>query len=182
MAAFVGLLGNLGSVSGLGSSLNACGSLEPFPCNSNSTISGLGLGGGFNTGGIAEVLLAIGLVTGGVIIFGGWLINSENPSRRKVGSVLVVVMILIGGLTTLGGLAIGFILASLGVYLAYTYRPDGRPTVIGLGPVGSFTLGQQGQASSAPAGAGPLNYCIKCGSQVREGAVFCGACGARLVS
>lgn len=178
----MGLVSGLGSGLG-GNSLGVCSFVAPFPCDTNSTVPGLGAGlGGFNTAGIADLLLAIGLVTGGLIIFGGILINSESSGRRKTGCVLVIVMILIGGLTTLGGLLIGFVLAAIGVYLGLTYRSGGRPMVFGLGPVGTVTLGTPGAVPSTnvPAGTGPLNYCIKCGSQLREGSVFCGACGARI--
>jgi hypothetical protein len=148
----------------------------------NSTSSSLGIGGlgSGSVGAIADTILAIGLVAGILIVFGGVLINSESAGRRKAGCVIVIVMILVGGLTTLGGLLIGFILAGIGAYLGLTYKSRG--IVIGLGPVGSLTLGQQGSPQmSTPAGTGPLNYCIKCGSRIREGAVFCGACGARVV-
>lgn len=122
----------------------------------------------------------MGLITGALIIFGGWLINSESPGRRKAGAIVAIVMALLGGLTTLGGLVIGFVLACIGVYLALTYKSSGR-MVIGLGPMASVTLGSQDTSSfGGPAGTGPLNYCTKCGSQIRPGSVFCGACGARL--
>jgi hypothetical protein len=151
----------------------------PFDLNSTGSFSGLGVGTG-SMDGIAEGLLALGLITGALIVFGGILINSEIPGRRKAGGILVVVMIIVGGLTTLGGLVIGFILAAIGAYLGLTYRSNSR-MVIGLGPVGTLTLGPQGgPMSSTPAGTGPLSYCIKCGSQIRPGAVFCGACGARI--
>ena len=113
------------------------------------------------------------------MIFGGWLMRSESSDRRKIGCILALVMLLVGSLFTFGGLVVGFILAVIGVYFGFTYRSDGRPTVIPLGPVGSLTLGQQSQPIG-PAGTGPLNYCTKCGSQIRPGSVFCGACGARL--
>jgi len=177
-------LESLSSVSGLGGLGGLAGlqNIGPFPFNLNSTdsFSGLGLGSG-SVDSFAEILVAIGLVTGLLIIFGGVLINSEIPGRRKAGGILVVIMILVGGLTTLGGLLIGFILAAIGAYLGLTYRSNSR-MVIGLGPVGSLHLGSQvGPQSNTPAGTGPLNYCIKCGSQIRPGAVFCGACGARVV-
>jgi hypothetical protein len=146
-----------------------------------SSDASLGLGSG-SVDAITDVLLVIGVVTGLLIIFGGVLINSDIPGRRKAGGILVIVMILVGGLTTLGGLLIGFILAAIGAYLGLTYKSNARGMVIGLGPVGSFTLGSSGPLhSSGPAGSGPLNYCIKCGSPIRQGAVFCGACGARVV-
>jgi hypothetical protein len=169
----------LGSVS---SSLSGFGGLNTgglIPDTSSDTSLGLGSG---SVDAIADVLLVIGVVTGLLIVFGGVLINSERPGRRKAGGILVIVMIVVGGLTTLGGLLIGFILAAIGAYLGLTYKSNARAMVIGLGPVGSFTLGSSGPAQPiGPAGAGPLNYCIKCGSQIRQGAVFCGACGARIV-
>ncbi len=162
----------------LSSSSLGFGGLQGFPGFNSTSYSDL-LGTG-SMGGIAEGLLAFGLITGALIVFGGILINSEIPGRRKAGGILVVVMIIVGGLTTLGGLVIGFILAAIGAYLGLTYRSNSR-MVIGLGPVGTLTLGPQGgPMSSTPAGTGPLSYCIKCGSQIRPGAVFCGACGARI--
>ncbi len=166
----------LGSGLGSGSlSQLGCGSF----CSSDTTNAGnLGLGG------LADALLAFGLITGGVMIFGGWLINSENSGRRKVGCILALVMILLGGLTTLGGLLIGFILAAIGVYFGFTYKSNSRGMVIPLGPMASVTLGPQmipaASQVNIPAGTGPLNYCTRCGSQIRPGSVFCGACGARL--
>ena len=158
---------------------------------SSLSSSDLGLFGSSDSGltgasfqGLEGVLIAFALLVGFVMIFGGFLINSESAGRRKVGGILVVIMIIVGGLTTLGGLLIGFILASIGAYMGFTYRSGASPRgmTFGLGPVGSFTLGPQGGPQSAgPAGSGPLNYCIKCGTPIREGAVFCGSCGARVV-
>lgn len=166
---------------GLGSS-GGIGFLGPFEVNSTSSSLGLGGLGSGSVTAISDFLLGIGIVTGLFIIFGGVLINSESGGKRKAGGVLVIAMILVGGLTTLGGLVIGFILAGIGAYLGLTYKSSGRGMVFGLGPVGSVTLGPSGpQESNVPAGTGPLSYCIKCGSQIREGAVFCGACGARVV-
>lgn len=183
VAGVVSLLGSSSGLSdlGLGSgSLNVCSLAPGFPCESNSSIAGLG-GAGLDLAGIANTLLAIGVISGALMVFGGWLITSKIGGRRKIGAILAAVMLVIGGVTTFGGLVIGFILAGVGIYLALTYKSRGM--MIGLGPVGTITLGSQPgpNVSNAPAGTGPLNYCIKCGSQVREGAVFCGACGARLV-
>jgi zinc-ribbon domain len=166
-------LGGLGSAGGISF-------LGPFEVDNSNTSSGLGGLGMGNLSGLTDVILAIGLVSGILIIFGGVLINSESSGRRKAGGIIVIVMALVGGLTTLGGLLVGFVLAGIGAYLGLTYKSRGM--VIGLGPVGMLTLGSQGGAeASAPAGTGPLNYCIKCGSQIKAGAVFCGACGARIV-
>jgi len=149
-----------------------------YGINSSNSSLGLGLSSG-SVDAIAGFLLAFGLVTGLLIVFGGYLINSESAGRRKAGGILVVVMLIVGGLTTLGGLLIGFILAVIGAYMGLTYKSPG--VVVGLGPMGSLTLGSRVSPAGTPAGVGPLNYCIKCGSQIREGAVFCGACGARIV-
>lgn len=161
----------IGSLSGLGSDSNSLGIL-----------SGSLSGSSFNSLGYA--VAGFGVISGILIIIGGLLFRYDNPGRRKVGGILVIVMLLVGGLATLGGLGIGFILVAIGAYLGLTYKSGGRSTVIGLGPVGSFTLGRSDPAPvhvSGPAGGGPLNYCIKCGSPIRQGAVFCGACGARVV-
>ena len=160
----------------LSSGLSGFGSLSGLPYTSGAD---LGLGS-VDYSGLADTLLAFGVVVGALIIFGGVLVNSEIPGRRKAGGILVVVMIIVGSLTTLGGLLIGFILAGIGAYLGLTYKSRGM--IIGLGPIGSMHLGQQGVPSSTtPAGSGPLNYCIKCGSPIRPGSVFCGACGVRIV-
>jgi hypothetical protein len=185
LAALVGFLGSGSDLLGSGSvgTGGVCAFVAPFPCDSNSSASAFGSGvGNVDMGGIADILLAVGVITGSLIIFSGWLINSESSGRRKAGCILAIIMILVGGLTTFGGLVIGFILAGIGVYLGLTYRSNGRGMVIGLGPVGSVMLGSQGpMPATGPAGTGPLNYCIKCGSQLREGAVFCGACGTRIL-
>jgi zinc ribbon protein len=189
-AVIAALLSSVSSLGGLGlgdSGTNSVCQLfgaGGFCAPTNSTSPGFGnLGaGGLDLGGIADILLAVGVVTGGLIIFGGILINSEIPDRRKAGGILVIVMILLGGLTTFGGLVIGFIRAGIGAYLGLTYKSNSRGMVIGLGPIGSVHLGSPaGGQSNSPAGTGPLNYCIKCGSQIRPGSVFCGACGARVV-
>jgi len=183
-----GILYLLGSSSGLSSlglgssgSQSVCSFFPGFPCNSNATVPGLGgLGtGGIDLNGLANILLAVGVVTGALIIFGGYLFQSQEPNRRKAGGILAAVMLILGSLPTLGGLLIGFILTAIGCYMGLTYKAARSNLTIGLGPVGSVTLGPQTSAPTG-SGAGPLNYCIKCGSRVRDGAVFCGACGARV--
>jgi hypothetical protein len=189
LAGLIGLVSSLGS--GFGSTagsnfLDICASVQPFPCNTNSTFADLGNFGGLGSGlgVIADIILAVGVVSGGLIIFGGWLINSESSDRRKAGAILAIVVAIAGALTTFGGLIIGFILAAVGVYLALTYKASRSSMTIPFGPMASVTLGPQtippAAQSNVPAGSGPLNYCIKCGSPIREGAVFCGACGTRL--
>jgi len=159
---------------------SACAS-SSTSSSSTTLLSGSGLDS------LGYVVAGFGVFAGIMIIIGGILFRSPLPDRRKIGGILAAVMILLGGLATLGGLVIGFFLAAIGVYLGLTYKASGRGMTFGLGPVGSVTLGSNspvassGPLTTAPAGPGPLNYCIKCGSQLRPGSVFCGACGARVV-
>ena len=143
---------------------------------------------GLSTSGLNDVVYAVGgfgIVAGVLIIVGGILMGSDQPNRRKAGGILAVIMLVLGSLPALGGLLIGFILAAKGCYMGLTYKASKSNFTMGFGPVGSVTLGPQSSSNpsaGAPseAGRGPLNYCIKCGSRLRDGAVFCGACGARV--
>jgi hypothetical protein len=156
-----------------------------------SGLSSFGLTSGSTTvdaSGVSDVVYlvgAFGIISGALIIVGGVLLQSPYPNRRKAGGILAVVMAFIGALPALGGLFIGFVFTLIGGYLGLTYKAANPNLVVGLGPVGSLTLGPQRSAvapggSVTEAGRGPLNYCIKCGSRLRDGAVFCGACGARV--
>ena len=188
VALVVGSLSSLsGGMGGLGDLFNACSVLAQVgsSCASVSTASTSSAAlGGSGLDLIGYAVAGFGIVAGILIIAGGIMFRSPMPSRRKIGGILVVIMVLLGGLATLGGLVIGFFLAGIGAYLGLTYKANTRGMVIGLGPIGSVNLGSQAASSptqNSPAGAGPLNYCIKCGTPIREGAVFCGACGARVV-
>lgn len=188
VAGLFDLLGS--SFSGLSSEgsggQSVCSFFSGFPCDSNTTISSLGGLGSFGTGGLdlsgfVDLFLAGGIISGALIIFCGWLINSEISNRRKAGAIVAAITLLVGGFFTVGGLIIGIILGGIGVYFALTYKSTGR-MVIPIGPMASVTLGPQTSTSvNSPVGTGPLNYCTKCGTQIRPGSVFCGACGARLV-
>lgn len=157
------------------------GSLDSILSGSGGLFSGLISASGTSSiggSGIDALVYAVavfGIVSGLLIIFGGILFTSPNQNRRKLGGILTVVMMLIGGLATLGGLIIGFILTAIGAYMAYTSK--GGAMTVGMGPLGSVTVGRQ--ADSGP-GRGPTNYCTRCGSKLKPGAVFCGACGERV--
>lgn len=166
--ALASAVSSFGSLSGLGLS-----SLPGFNSTSIPSVSSSGFSGLIDTVG------GFGIIAGFLIIFGGILFQSQDPNRRKAGGIIAVVMLVIGALPALGGLVIGFILAAIGCYMGLTYKAARSNLAVGLGPVGSVTLGPQ-TAASSEAGTGPLNYCIKCGSRLRDGAVFCGACGARV--
>ena len=114
----------------------------------SNSLAGGSFSGGFDA--LAEIIALFGFVAGGVIILGGVMVNSDRPGRRKLGGILEVAMVLVGGLPTLGGFVIGSILAGIGAYLGLTYRPNAGATVIGLGPVGSVAPGQQTALVNAP--------------------------------
>jgi len=159
----------LGSLSSLTGGLTGLS----FPGYTTSSISSSGLDS------VGYAVAVFGVFSGILIIVGGLLFRSESNDRRKIGGILVIIMMLIGGLATLGGLLIGFILTAIGAYLGLTYRSTNPGMVIGLGPIGSVSLGS-GSPRGPLTGTGPTNYCIKCGSQLRPGAIFCGACGERV--
>ena len=100
-----------------------------------------------DTSGVSDIVYlvgAFGVISGVLILFGGYLLESENPSRRKAGGILAVVMCFLGALPALGGLFIGFVFTLIGGYLGLTYKSTAPNFVVGLGPVGSVTLGPQG--------------------------------------
>ncbi|MGD0396931.1 MAG: zinc ribbon domain-containing protein [Nitrososphaerales archaeon] len=119
-------------------------------------------------------LLILGIFTGALIITGGALLNSDSPGRRKSGGILSIAMMVIGAVFTLGGLLIGFILVLIGSVIGLTYKgePDVVVGVTPMGPAWSAPVGE------SPTAQRPVKFCIKCGSALYEGAVFCGVCGA----
>ncbi len=187
VVALAGTLSSLGGFSDLGlgglSNIPGLNGLD-YPTTNETSAGGLSLG----TSGINDIVYLVGgfgILAGILMIFGGYLLQMEKPGRRKAGGILAAVMLLLGALPALGGLFIGFILGAIGCYLGLTYKAARSNFTVGLGPVGSVTLGPSsipGHTADAPseAGNGPLNYCIKCGTRLRDGSVFCGACGARI--
>ena len=114
-------------------------------------------------------VFGLGVVSGGLIIVGGALLNSDSPDRRKSGGILAIVMMIVGAIPTLGGAVIGFFFTLLGGVIGLTYK--GEPDII----IGSVPM----PPASQPAGSGgPLKFCIKCGLALHAGAVYCGSCGA----
>jgi hypothetical protein len=131
---------------------------------------------GISTAGVADAVAAVflfGVFTGVLIIVGGVLLNSDSSGRRKSGGILAIAMMVIGAAPTLGGLLIGFVFTLVGTVVGLTYK--GEPDlIIGMRPmppqasVGGSTSRQS------------LNYCIKCGSPLHTGSVYCGVCGAEV--
>ncbi|MEM4873664.1 MAG: hypothetical protein QXY35_09410 [Thermofilaceae archaeon] len=68
--------------------------------------------------------IAVGAVSGTLIIIGGVLVNSEVRSRRIVGSALGIIGALIGIANTFAGLIVGLVLTLVGAVGGITYKPS----------------------------------------------------------
>lgn len=68
--------------------------------------------------------IAVGAVSGTLIIIGGVLVNSEVRSRRIVGSALGIIGALIGVANTFAGLIVGLVLTLVGAVGGITYKPS----------------------------------------------------------
>jgi len=91
-------------------------------------------GGSVSTSALATaltLLLALGVATGGLIILGGILLNSDRVQRRRVGGILAIVMVLIGFIPSLGGFALGFCITLMGAILGLTYKESGQTGAMG---------------------------------------------------
>jgi len=121
------------------------------------------------------------ILSGGLIIFGGYLLNSNNGGRRRAGGILAIVMMVLGALTSLGGFFIGFLLTLIGSVFGLTYKPE--PSGVEYGGPAAVSYPAAPQANPVPdytAIPGRLNYCPKCGALLRQGSVFCASCGAKV--
>jgi hypothetical protein len=120
-------------------------------------------------------VLAFGLFCGILIIVGGALINSDNAGRRKSGGILALAMMFIGGIPDIGGLLIGFFLTLVGGVLGLTYKANEPDISVGMMQGSSAPVASP---QPSPMNRPPGGYCIKCGKQLHEGAVFCKYCGS----
>lgn len=127
-----------------------------------------------NVGAEFLFILGLGIFAGAMIIVGGALLNSDSSARRKSGGILAIVMMVFGALPSLGGLVIGFLLTLIGSVIGLTYKEGSPDIVVGYQPVAAPSGYQPAPVSRT----GGLKFCIKCGSSLHEGAVFCGSCGA----
>jgi len=71
--------------------------------------------GGF--GALLIFLGILGVILGIIIIIGAIMINSGDPSRVRIGSILVLIFSILSLFTTNGGFIVGFILALIGSIL-----------------------------------------------------------------
>lgn len=133
-----------------------------------------------NIEGIVFAFGAFGVVSGLLIIVGGVQFSSPIVGRRKLGFVLVLLMLLLGGIATGGGLVIGFFLAAAGLWMGWGTWPHGAGMSVAMTPMGPMPVMSGGATQSQP--TGPTNYCKKCGSKLRGDEIFCASCGQRVYS
>lgn len=126
-------------------------------------------------GAAALSIFVFGLFAAMLIIVGGALLNSDSGSRRKAGGILALVMMVLGAVPDAGGFFIGFVFVLVGSVLGLTYKEGSPDLTIGVAQTTPH-YGSQGPQASTGNIAG--QYCIKCGKQLHEGAVFCKYCGS----
>lgn len=128
-----------------------------------------------NAGAVALSVFVFGLFAAMLIIVGGALLNSDSGSRRKAGGILALVMMVLGAIPDVGGFFIGFVFVLVGSVLGLTYKESSPDLTIAVAQTTPLYGSQPAQAS--PAGTAG-QFCIKCGKQLYEGAVFCKYCGS----
>jgi len=128
-----------------------------------------------NAGAIALGVFVFGIFAAILIIVGGALLNSDQGPRRKAGGILALVTMVLGAVPDIGGFFIGFVFVLVGSVLGLTYKETSPDLTIGIAQTNPV-YGPQGPRTSA--GTSPGQFCIKCGKQLYEGAVFCKYCGS----
>ena len=128
-----------------------------------------------NASAAALSLFVFGIFAAVLIIIGGALLNSDQGPRRKAGGILALVMMVLGAVPDVGGLFIGFIFVLVGSVLGLTYKEFSPDLTIGISQTNP-AYRPQGPTTSSGTSAG--QFCIKCGKQLYEGAVFCKFCGS----
>lgn len=110
--------------------------------------------------GAALIFLVVGVICGIMMIIGGVLQYSEEGSRVRTGSIIVLVFTLVGIPFTLFGLVVGGILSLVGAVIGLNWKPSPAAT-----PSAQPTI---------------TRICPDCGRVVAENAKFCPSCGKAL--
>jgi len=84
-------------------------------------------------GGVFVVFLSVGLVSGLLMLVGALRMRSNDKSRVRTGSVLVLVFTLVGALFTAGGLIVGFFLGVAGSIMGLVWKPHEKPAPAAAG-------------------------------------------------
>jgi len=80
--------------------------------------------GAIGPGILISTLLALGLISGIIIIVGSVILFSNKRQNVVAGSILVLVFAIIGGFGTLFGFGIGFILCLIGAIIGLVWKSD----------------------------------------------------------
>jgi hypothetical protein len=80
-----------------------------------------------SVGLLVIIVGVVGVVFGALVLVGAFMINSEDPSRVRTGSILVLVFSILSIMTG-GGFIIGLILGIVGAVLALVWKPQQRPS------------------------------------------------------
>ena len=128
-----------------------------------------------NAGAAALAVFAFGIFAAILVIVGGALLNSDQGPRRKAGGILSLVMMVLGAIPDVAGFVIGFIFVLVGSVIGLTYKENSPDITVG---VTQTTPLYSPQAPLTPSSASAGQFCIKCGRQLYQGAVFCKYCGA----
>lgn len=119
-------------------------------------IAAIGAALTFFIGGIGALLGVAAIVVGLLIIVFAIMLHSR-PEQHVIWGALLIVFSIISLPVSLGGFVIGFLLTLIGGILAVVWHPP----------------------AAAPAQyAGPMQVCLKCGTQRTSPAPFCAHCGA----
>jgi len=77
-------------------------------------------------GSLITVIGVVGLIFGILILVGATMIYSGEPSKVRIGSILVLIFSILSLLTVVGGFFIGFILGLIGGILGLTWKPPAK--------------------------------------------------------
>ncbi|MDA4121777.1 MAG: zinc ribbon domain-containing protein [Thaumarchaeota archaeon] len=130
---------------------------------------------------VIYALASFGIISGALIMVGGFLLNSDSKSRRRWGGMLALIMMVLGAIPTLGGFVIGFILTLVGAILGLSSKSESAATSSPY--LATAKPPQTAQAAQDPdytAFPGRTNYCSSCGARLRDGSIFCSSCGAKV--
>jgi hypothetical protein len=81
----------------------------------------IGFGG---LGGLITIIGVLGIVWGILALVGAIMMNSEDKTKVRTGSILVLIFLILSWFGAAGGLIIGFLLGLIGSILGLTWNPS----------------------------------------------------------
>jgi len=142
-----------------------------------SELSALGYGGAATALVVAELM--VGAVLGILIIYGAYQVRSR-PASARIWGIGIIVLALVSIFVSSGGFYIGALLALIGGFLAYRWRPPApSPTGWSPAPGAPPTWSPPPPSGPTPPLAGAAGkFCPYCGASNPAPARFCARCGA----